>query len=125
MKIPALLAPALCLALAACDDVALSLPAPASRQPSVVVGVFDAAPASPWPPTPRGWYTVGGVTDSMRQRNIGDGATRLAAFGPIGMYQLRVLPAGLPEVSLSNVYVDEGACGPATRFVDVQLEEMP
>jgi hypothetical protein len=124
MKISTLLAPALCLALAGCEDMALSVVCPGEPQPSVVVNVLDADGLPVSHPT-SGWFTVGVTTDSMRQRNIGDGATRLAAFGPIGMYQLRVLPAGLPEVSLSNVYVDEGACGPATRFVDVQLDEMP
>ena len=124
MKISTLLAPALCLALAGCEDMALSVVCPGEPQPSVVVNVLDAEGLPVSHPT-TGWFTVGVTTDSMRQRNIGDGATRLAAFGPIGMYQLRVLPAGLPEVLLSNVHVEEGACGPATRFVDVQLEEMP
>lgn len=124
MKLSTLLAPALCLALAGCDDMALSVVCPGEPQPSVVVNVLDADGLPVSHPT-TGWFTVGVTTDSLRQRNIGDGATRLAAFGPIGMYQLHVLPAGLPEVSLSNVQVDEGACGPATRFVDVQLDEMP
>ncbi|HEV3050795.1 MAG TPA: hypothetical protein VGX50_10820 [Longimicrobium sp.] len=124
MKISTLLAPALCLALAGCDDLALSVVCPGEPQPSVVVNLLDGDGLPVSHPT-TGWFTVGGTTDSLRQRNIGDGATRLAAFGPIGMYQLRVIPAGQAEVSLPNVRVDEGACGPATRFVDVQLAAMP
>jgi hypothetical protein len=123
MKLSTLLAPALCLALAGCDDMALSVVCPGEAQPSVVVNVLDADGLPVSHPT-RGWFTVGVTTDSMRQRNIGDGATRLAAFGPVGMYQLRVLPAGQAEVSLPNVRVDEGECGPATRFVDVQLQAL-
>lgn len=124
MKISTLLAPALCLALAGCDDMALSVVCPGEPQPSVVVNMLDADGLPVSHPT-RGWFTVGVTTDSMRQRSIGDGATRLAAFGPVGMYQLRVLPDGQAEVALPNVRVDEGACGPATRFVDVQLKAMP
>lgn len=124
MKISTLLAPALCLALAGCDDAPLSMVCPGALQPSVVVNVFDAA-GTPITRQARGWYTVGATTDSLRHRNPGDGSTQLAAFGPIGVYQLRVQPTGHAELSLPNIRVEEGACGPGTRYIDVQLEAAP
>jgi hypothetical protein len=121
MKISALLAPALCLALAGCDDVAISVVCPHALQPSLVVGVFNSA-GQPVAHEARGWYTVAGVTDSLRHQTEAGGVSELVAFGPAGVYQVRVLSPGQPEWSLSGVEVQSADCGPDTRRVNVQLQ---
>jgi|GEM_PF-5028865 len=121
MKISALLAaPFLCLALAGCNDLAVSVVCPSEPRPSVVLSMFDAA-GQPVAHPAQGWYTVGVTTDSLRHHNRGHGATQLAAFGPVGVYELRVLFTGLPELKMPNVVVEAGECGPGTRYLDVQI----
>jgi hypothetical protein len=122
MKIPALLAPALCLALAACDDVALSFACPEEPSPSVVVGVFDAGTGEAVAGDARGWYTVGGVTDSLRHEVRVAGIPQLFAFGPPGVYQVRVQRAGHSEWVLSDLVVHPSECGPATVRVTATLQ---
>jgi hypothetical protein len=119
MKISAL-ALALCLALAGCDDVALSVVCRGEPHPSLVMSVFDAAGTAVTHQS-QGWYTVGATTDSLRHRAPEEGVTQLVAFGPAGVYQLRVRAAGVPELRMPNVLVEDGDCGPATRYLDVQL----
>ena len=120
MKSIALLAPALCLALAGCDDVALSLVCPDVLQPSVVVGVFDAD-GQPVAHQARGWYTVGGVTDSLRHTARTVDVQQLSAYGPPGVYDLRVQRPGSPDWVISNLVVEDSECGPATRRLTAQL----
>jgi hypothetical protein len=122
MKIFALLAPALCLALAACDDVALSLVCPDEQQPSVVVGVLDPATGESVAAEAHGWYTVGGVTDSLRHQVRVEGMPQLVAFGPPGVYQLRVQRPGHTEWVRSNLVVEQADCGPATVRVFATLQ---
>lgn len=119
MKISTL-APALCLALAGCNDMALSVVCSGEPQPSVVLNVFDANGVHVGHQA-QGWYTVGVTTDSLRHRNPGDGTTQLAAFGPAGVYELRVQFTGLPELKMPGVVVEDADCGPGTRYLDVQL----
>lgn len=121
MKIPALLAPALCLALAGCDDVALSLVCPDVLQPSVVVGVFDAD-GQPVAHEARGWFTVNGVTDTLRHTQRTVDVQQLSAYGPSGVYDLRVQRPGSPDWVISNLLVENAECGPATRRVNAQLQ---
>ncbi|HEU4326210.1 MAG TPA: hypothetical protein VFS21_23930, partial [Roseiflexaceae bacterium] len=122
MKTSTLLAPALCLALAGCDDVAVSVVCPHSLQPSLVVNVFDSAGLSVAHET-RGWYTVGTLTDSLRHTvQAADGAPQLVAFGPPGVYQVRIQTPGQPERTLSGLEVNSAECGPDTRHVNIQLQ---
>jgi hypothetical protein len=116
MKIPVLLA--LCLALAACQDVSLSLVCSQNPQPSVVVGVLDAGTRLSATSESSGWFTVGGVTDSMRHAVRIEGVPQLFAFGPPGVYEVRVQRPGRADWVQSNVVVRNGQCGPST----VQLE---
>ncbi|HEY0018388.1 MAG TPA: hypothetical protein VGC13_18930 [Longimicrobium sp.] len=120
MKISALLAPALCLALAGCDNSALSVVCPDDPQPSVVVGVFDFEGTAMAHET-RGWYTVAGVTDSLRHATVG-GVQQLAAYGPPGVYDVRVERPGQPDWSVTGLQVEDTECGPATRRINLQVQ---
>jgi hypothetical protein len=121
MKIIALLAPALCLALAGCDDVALSVVCPDVLQPSVVVGVFDEQ-GEPVAHEARGWFTVNGRTDSLRHTLRTPEVQQLSAYGPSGVYDLRVQRPGSPDWVISNLEVEDAECGPATRRLTAQLQ---
>lgn len=116
MKILPLLALALCLGLSACNDVAIALSCPPSQLPSVVVSVLDPLSGSSVAAEARGWWTVNGSTDSLRHMS-GESFSQLAAFGPAGMYTLRVERAGYADWEQSNVIVTQDECGPATVHV--------
>jgi hypothetical protein len=122
MKIPALLAPALCLALAGCDDVALSVVCPQDPQPSVVVGVLDPGTGESAAREAHGFYTVAGVTDSLRHVLLPDGEPQLMAFGPPGVYQVRVIRPGHTEWVKADLQVQPAECGPATVRLVATLE---
>lgn len=120
MKITATLAPALCLALAACDQ-SLSFVCPDSEQPAILLQVVDAGTHESVAAEANGWWTVGAVTDSLRHVQRAGGVMELAAYGPSGVYQIRVLRPGHAEWTRANLVVAESACGPAT----VRLTAMP
>lgn len=124
MKIPVLLAPALCLALAGCNDVALSVVCPDLPQPAVVVGVMDANTRAAAAAESQGWFTVGTTTDSMRHAVRVEGVPQLFAFGPPGVYHVRVERAGYTEWEQSGVVVQEGQCGPATVQLQATLQRL-
>ena len=119
MKSFATLAPALCLALAACDQ-SLSFVCPQSQQPAVLLQVIDGTTQQFVADQASGWYTVGTVTDSLRHTQRPRGAesiesnTQLAAFGPPGVYELRVQRPGHVDWVRSNLVVGASECGPAT-----------
>lgn len=121
MKIATRLAPALCLALAACNDVALSVVCPDEQQPSVAVGVLDGITRASATDESRGWFTVGGVTDSLRHGVRVEGVPQLYAFGPAGVYQVRVQRTGHVDWVQSDVVVRESRCGPATVTLEATL----
>ena len=120
MKIFATLAPALCLALAACDQ-SLSFVCPDSQQPALLRQVVDAGTQELVAAEAAGWWTVGAVTDSLRHVQGTGGSMELAAYGPPGVYQIRVLRPGHSEWVRTNVVVQESECGPAT----VRLTAVP
>jgi hypothetical protein len=122
MKIPALLAPALCLALAACDDVALSLVCPSEQQPSVVVGVLDPVTGESVAAEAHGWFTVGAMRDSLRHQVRVEGVPQLFAFGPPGVYQVHVQRPGHTEWVRGDLLVEQADCGPATVRVFATLQ---
>jgi hypothetical protein len=124
MKIHPLLAPALCLALAGCNDVALSLVCPDTAPPSVVVGVLDQTTRLSATGESVGWYTVGSVTDSMRHAVRVEGVPQLFAFGPPGVYEVRIHRPGHTDWVQSNVVVLEGQCGPATVWLEATPQPM-
>lgn len=114
MKLFAPLAPAvLCAALGACSDLSTSLVCPGSAGPSVVVYVLDAQSGRSVVDQASGSWTSGGVTDSLRHVPSVTGTdTVLAAFGPVGTYQLRVARPGHTDWVRSDVVVTRGQCGP-------------
>jgi hypothetical protein len=122
MKISTLLAPALCLALAACNDVSLSLVCPDEAQPSVVVGVVDGITRSSAAAESQGWFTVNGTTDSLRHGVRIEGVPQLFAFGPPGVYQVRIQRPGHMDWVQSNVIVQDSRCGPATVWLEATLQ---
>ncbi len=120
MKISATLAPALCLALAACDQ-SLSFVCPDSQQPAVLLQVIDANSQQSVSAEVTGWWTVGAVSDSLRHMPRSEGVVELAAYGPAGVYQLRVQRPGHPEWTRTNLVVPESACGPATVRITAMI----
>jgi hypothetical protein len=124
MKISTLLAPALCLALAACNDQALSVVCPDEAPPAVVVGVVDVNTRVSAASESYGWFTVFGVTDSLRHGVRVEGVPQLFAFGPPGVYQVRVQRPGHADWVQSNVVVHEALCGPATVQIEATLQPM-
>lgn len=122
MKTHVLLAPALCLSLAACQDVALSLVCPDTAQPAVVVGVLDANTRAEAAAESQGWFTVGTTTDSLRHAVRIEGVPQLFAFGPPGVYQVRVQRPGYADWVQGGVVVQEGQCGPATVHLQATLQ---
>jgi hypothetical protein len=121
MKISALLVPALCLALAGCNDLSVSLVCPDEAQPSVVVGVVDLNTRASAASESHGTFTVAGVTDSLRHGVRIEGVPQLFAFGPPGVYQIRVQRAGHADWVQDNVMVHASQCGPATVSLEATL----
>lgn len=115
MKIPAWLVPALLLlGLAGCSDSATSLVCPARNGPSLVVYVLDAQTGRSVAPQASGWWTSGSTSDSLRHWPVqGTADTVLAAFGPVGTYEVRVSRPGHETWVRSNVEVTRGQCGPS------------
>jgi hypothetical protein len=113
MKIFATLAPALCLALVACDQ-SLSFVCPDSRQPALLLQVFDARTQESVSGEATGWWTVGAVTDSLRHVQRTEGVTELVAYGPAGVYQILVRRPGHADWVRTDVLVPDSECGPAT-----------
>lgn len=124
MKISALLAPALCLALAGCKDVALSVVCSDVPQPSLAVGVVDANTRSSAAAEAYGWFTVAGITDTLRHGVRMEGVPQLFAFGPPGVYQVRVQRPGHHDWVRSDVVVQQALCGPATVSLEATLQPM-
>lgn len=124
MKLRALTAVALCLALGACTDLAVSVVCPSDPQPSVIVGVLDAATQESVADDAYGWWSAGIRGDSLRHVRRAEGMTHLAAFGPAGVYQVRVQRPGHPDWVQSNVVVGDSECGPATVRLTAALQAM-
>lgn len=113
MKTFAPLAPALlCLGLAACSDSATSVVCPATPGPSLVVHVVDARSGASVSEQASGWWTSGAMADSLRHLSSGASVV-LAAFGPPGTYQVRVVRPGHADWVADDVVVGRGQCGPA------------
>jgi hypothetical protein len=123
MKISATLAPALCLVLAACDQ-SLSFVCPDSQQPAVLLQVIDQNTQQSVAAEARGWWTVGAETDSLRHVQRTEGAVELAAYGPPGVYQLRVQRPGHQEWVRANLVVAGSECGPATVRITAMIAPM-
>lgn len=122
MKISALLAPvALCMALAACDDMSTSVVCPGLAGPSLVVSVVDAQTGLSVTGLASGTWTTGVLSDSLRHYPEPGGDTVLAAFGPPGVYEVRVVRPGHEDWVRTGVQVAEGRCGPARADVTATL----
>lgn len=121
MKNFARLALLLCLFLGACSDSATSLVCPGEAGPSVVVNVVDAVSGASVTHQASGTWTSGTRSDSLRHVMQPDSVMVLAAFGPPGIYQVRVVRAGHEDWVSSDVMVPEGRCGPARSNVTATL----
>jgi hypothetical protein len=122
MKIFALLAPAaLGLALVACDDSATSVVCPGLAGPSLVVSVVDAQTGLSVTGLASGTWSMGTFSDSLRHYPQPGGDTVLAAFGPPGVYEVRVVRPGHADWVRTGVEVAEGRCGPARADVTATL----
>lgn len=124
MKNFALLAPSLlCLFAGACSDAAVSVVCPGEPPPSVLVNVVDATSGQSVSHEATGWWTTGTVSDSLRhvQPTNPDGPVRLAAFGPPGTYEVRVVRPGHADWVRSNIVVVQGTCGPDGEDLIAQL----
>lgn len=120
---PLLLSALLCLGMGACDDAAFSVVCPGEALPSLLVNVVDSVSGESVSHEASGWWTTGAVTDSLRHvrpSNV-DGAVRLAAYGPPGTYEVRVVHPGHPDWVRGNIQVVQGTCGPAAQDLVAQL----
>jgi hypothetical protein len=111
------------LALGACSDSPLSVVCGGGLRPSVLVNVLDSISGQSAAAQARGWWTSGTLTDSLRHvpPTTSEGAVMLAAYGPPGLYDVRVEVAGRPEWIASGVVVAEGSCGPDARDLVAQF----
>ncbi|HVH13680.1 MAG TPA: carboxypeptidase-like regulatory domain-containing protein [Longimicrobium sp.] len=114
MKIFARAVPALLfLGLGACSDAATLLVCPSRPHPSLVVWVVDAETGLSVSEQASGTWRSGDMADSLHHVSTGDGSTVLAAFGPPGTYQVRVLRPGHADWVRDDIVVPPGQCGPA------------
>lgn len=112
------------LLLGACSDSApLSVVCPGMTRPSVLVSVVDSVSREPLSVQATGSWITGTLADSLRHVP-GDAQgqpPRLAAYGPAGTYEVRVLrPGSLPWIR-RNVEVGQGTCGPYTVELEARL----
>lgn len=124
MKTSALLAPlVLCLALGACDDTATSVVCPAEPGPSLLISVVDAVSGESVAPEASGWWTSGAVSDSLRHvsAQAQAGVTLLAAYGPPGLYDVRVQRPGRMDWVRTGIQVPPGTCGPVRTELTAQV----
>jgi uncharacterized membrane protein YeaQ/YmgE (transglycosylase-associated protein family) len=122
MKNFARLAPILlCLLLGACSDSATSVVCPGDLGPAVVVNVVDGLSGASVTQQASGTWTSGTRSDSLRHVVQADSTVVLAAYGPPGIYQVRVVRAGHVDWVSGDVMVPEGRCGPARSNVTATL----
>lgn len=122
MKIFARLTPLLlCLPLGACSDSSTSVVCPGELGPAVVVNVVDGLSGASVTRQASGTWTSGGRSDSLRHVVQADSTVVLAAYGPPGTYQLRVVRPGHLDWTSGDVVVTEGRCGPARSNVTATL----
>jgi hypothetical protein len=125
MKNHARLAAALlCLALGACADSALSVVCPGEPRPALLITVLDAKSRASVTLEARGWWSTGTAAwDSMRHvpSPAEGGGVVLAAFGPPGIYDVRVERLGYADWNRSGIVVTEGPCGPSPKDIVADL----
>ena len=111
------------LALSACSDNALSVVCPGQERPSLLVTVLDSVSGESVASESRGWWTLGTVTDSLRhlEPSTAEGAEMLAAYGPPGSYDVRVVRPGHPDWIRKDIVVTQGSCGPDARDLIAQF----
>ncbi len=122
MKFFTRLAPLLlCFVLGACSDTATSVVCPGEVGPAVVVNVVDGLSGASVTRQASGTWTSGTRSDSLRHVVQADSTVVLAAYGPPGIYQLRVIRPGHLDWVSGDVVVTEGRCGPARSIVTATL----
>lgn len=102
------------LMVAGCDDVSTTVVCEGAMVPSVLVNVVDAV-RQPLPAA--GTWVSGTMSDSLR--HLPGTAERLAAYGPAGVYALRVQASNGVVWFASNVNVTQGQCGPSTVYLEM------
>lgn len=115
MKRFARFAPALlCAALAGCSDLSTQVVCPDRATPAVVVNVVDPVSNTTVSREATGTWTNGTMRDSMvHVPSQTSGEIVLAAYGPPGVYEVRVSRPGHPDWVRGNIQVGQGLCGPA------------
>jgi hypothetical protein len=122
MKFFARVAPALmCLALGACSDMSTSVVCPGEAGPAVVVNVVDGLSGASVSRQASGTWTSGTLSDSLRHVVQADSTVVLAAYGPPGVYHVRVVRPGHTEWVSGDLVVTEGRCGPARSLVTATI----
>lgn len=115
--LPRVLAACMALLLAAgCDDVSTTVVCEGAMVPSVLVNVVNTA-RQPVPST--GTWISGTLSDSLR--HLAGSTERLAAYGPAGIYTVRVQASGAVPWIANNVNVTQGQCGPSTVYLEVTV----
>lgn len=114
MKTSALIAPVLLFAaLAACSDMATQVVCPDRASPAVLVNVVDPSTNTSVSSEASGTWTNGTQRDSLvHVPNTATGEIMLAAYGPPGVYEVRVVRPGHPVWVRGNIVVTQGVCGP-------------
>lgn len=114
MKTSALIAPVLlCAALSACSDTATQVVCPDRASPAVVVRVVDPFTNASVSAEASGTWTSGTRSDSLvHVPSAATGEILLAAYGPPGTYEVRVVRPGHPVWVRGGIVVTQGLCGP-------------
>jgi hypothetical protein len=113
MNLFARLAPLpLVLAASACADLSTQVVCSGVARPSLVVDAVDAATGLSVSAEAAGSWSSGTFSDSLRHVQTGDGGVRLAAYGPAGIYQVRVSRPGFADWTRAGVEVQQDVCGP-------------
>jgi hypothetical protein len=122
MKIFALIAPALlCAALAACSDMTTQVLCPDRASPAVLVNVVDPSSNLSVSAEASGTWSSGTRTDSLvHVPNPASGEIMLAAYGPPGVYDVRVARPGHADWIRGGIQVAQGVCGPASAELTAQ-----
>lgn len=121
MKIYALLALPVCLALGACADLATEVVCPGEQGPSLLLEVVDAETGRSVAAEANGRWSTSTTSDSLRHVATIQGREFLAAYGPPGVYDVVIYRPGRPEWARNDITVGEGNCGPSTRQLTAMM----
>jgi hypothetical protein len=94
---------------------------PDRASPALLVNVLDPVTLASVAPQATGRWSTGAMSDSLvHVINPASGQVMLAAYGPPGLYTVRVSRPGLPDWVRGDIMVEEGVCGPRGAELTVQ-----